>query len=48
MKRLTGKKLTRSGRLLFFDLRDLSMDFIRLLRLENCNVVDKKRLKARY
>ncbi len=38
IKQLTGKKPTLAGRLLFFDLENLSMEFIDIARLENCRI----------
>ena len=38
VKQLTGKKPTLKGRLLFFDLEDLSMEFIDIARQENCSI----------
>jgi adenylyltransferase/sulfurtransferase len=36
IKQLTGKKPTLAGKLLFFDLEDLSMEFIEIARQEKC------------
>ena len=43
IKLLTGKKSTLAGRLLFFELEDLSMEFIDMLRLNNCPICGKKK-----
>jgi len=42
IKLLSGKKPTLAGRLLFFELEDLSMEFIDIIRLENCPICNKK------
>ena len=38
IKLLSGKKPSLAGRLLFFELEDLSMEFIDIIRLDNCPV----------
>lgn len=38
VKQLTGKKPTLAGKLLFFDLEDLSMEFIEIARQEKCPI----------
>lgn len=43
IKLLSGKKPTLAGRLLFFELEDLLMEFIDIIRLDNCPICGKKR-----
>ena len=42
IKILSGKKPTLAGKLLFFELEDLSMEFIEIMRLDNCPICSKK------
>ena len=43
IKLLSGKKPTLVNRLLFFELEDLSMEFIDIVRLENCPICGQKK-----
>ena len=43
IKILTGKKPTLTNKLLFFELEDLTMEFIDIIRLDNCPICGKKR-----
>ena len=42
IKLLSGKKPSLANRLLFFELEDLSMEFIDIIRLEDCPICGKK------
>jgi molybdopterin-synthase adenylyltransferase len=43
IKLLSGKNPSLAGRILFFELEDLSMEFIDIIRLENCPICGEKR-----
>jgi adenylyltransferase/sulfurtransferase len=43
IKLLTGKKPTLTGKLLFFELEDLTLELIDIVRYENCKICGKKK-----